>query len=376
MTRLVRKTWPTDQRGRLALLAAGVAALLVVGTAAAVSNRAAVAPSNNSLPAIAGSATAGSTLTANPGTWSGSAPITYQYVWRICDGNGNACHNISGATGQTYQLKNDDAGNTVRLQVIASNADGSATATSNQTAKIASAGTGPKNTVAPTITGSTNTGGTLTVHNGTWTGTAPITYTYQWTICDGNGNQCHDISGATGATYVVKSGDAGNTIRAAVTAKNAAGTTVATTAASAKLGVSSGGGTAACGSAAAASQVVPIVEVAPPVRLQVAQFALTSPLRKSSSSFSARFRVTDTCGHPVSGALVDAAAVPYNQFTGRKNITTDNTGWATMNFSRLAGYPASSKQQLLTMFIRAHKAGDPVLAGVSTRRLISFRIGR
>jgi hypothetical protein len=118
-----------------------------------------------------------------------------------------------------------------------------------------------------------------------------------------------------------------------------------------------------------------VVEVAPPVRLQVAQFAVTSgPLKKSTTSFSARFRVTDTCGHPVSGALVDAAAVPFNQFTGRRNVATDSSGWATMTFQRLAGYPAASKQRLLTMFIRAHKAGDPVLAGVSTRRLISFKI--
>jgi hypothetical protein len=349
----------------------------VVGTAAAVTSRATVAPSNNSLPTIAGTATAGSTLTANPGTWSGSTPISFQYQWRICDGAGNACHDIAGATGQTYQLKTADAGNTVRLQVIASNADGSANATSVQSARVAAAGTGPTNTVAPTISGSTNTGSTLTVNPGQWSGPAPITFTYQWMICGETGGSCHDIAGATSTTYVVKAGDAGNTIRAEVTARNSAGTTLATTAATAKLGTGTGtgGGNAACGTAAAASQVVPIVEVAPPVRLQVAQFAVTSgPLRKSMTSFTARFRVTDTCGHPVSGALVDAAAVPYNQFTGRVNIQTDNTGWATMDFQRRAGFPASAKQRLLTMFVRAHKAGDPVLAGVSTRRLISFRI--
>jgi hypothetical protein len=380
MARFVRTRRSPERRGRFALLAAALAALVVVGTAAAASHRAAVAPSNNSLPTIAGTATAGSTLTANPGTWSGSTPISFQYQWRICDGNGGGCHDIAGATTQTYQLKAADAGNTVRLQVIASNADGSANAASVPSARIAAAGSGPTNTVAPTVTGSTNTGGTLTVNPGTWTGPTPITFAYRWMICGETGASCHDISGATSTTYVVKAGDAGNTIRAEVTARNPAGTTVATTAATAKLGTGTGtgagtgSGNAACGSAAAASQVVPIVEVAAPVRLQVAQFSVTSPVRKSSTSFSARFRVTDTCGHPVSGALVDAAAVPYNQFTGRKNIATDNTGWATMSFQRLAGFPASSKQRLLTMFIRAHKAGDPVLAGVSTRRLISFRI--
>src|SRR5262245_50638070 len=125
MTRLTRETWPVDRKSRRALVAAVITTLVAVGAAAAVTQRAAVAPTNNSLPTISGSPTAGSTLTANPGTWSGSAPITFQYQWRICDGNGGACHDIAGATAQSYQLKNDDAGNTVRLQVIASNGDGS-----------------------------------------------------------------------------------------------------------------------------------------------------------------------------------------------------------------------------------------------------------
>jgi hypothetical protein len=373
MSRLFRTT---ERRGRRVLAATILAALVAVGTSAAVTSRATVAPTNNSLPTISGSAAAGSTLTANPGTWSGSAPISYQYQWRICDGNGNACHPISGATGQTYQLRNDDAGNAVRLQVIASNSDGSANATSAPSQRIASAGTGPTNTAAPKISGSPTTGGTLTADPGAWSGTAPITFTYQWTICDGNGNACHDISGATASTYVVKSSDAGNTIRVRVTGKNSTGSTVATTAPSAKLGMTTAP-SAACGTAAAGNQVVPIVEVAPPVRLQVTQFFMTTgPLKMSSSSFSARFRIADTCGHPVSGALVDAAAVPYNQFTGPKNVSTDATGWATMRFDRRAGFPASPKQRLLAVFVRAHKAGDPVLAGVSTRRLISFRISR
>jgi hypothetical protein len=242
--------------------------------------------------------------------------------------------------------------------------------------RIASAGTGPANTAAPSISGSTKVGSTLTVNPGTWSGTAPIAFAYQWTICDNKGAACHDISGATGNTYVVKSGDEGNTIRVRVTAKNAAGSTAATTAASASLGAAAPP-SAACGSSAASAQVVPIVEVSPPVRLQVSQFFVTTgPLKMSSSSFSARFRIADTCGHPVSGALVDAAAVPFNQFTGPRNVSTDGTGWATLHFDRRAGFPASPKQRLLAMFIRAHKAGDPVLAGVSTRRLISFRISR
>jgi hypothetical protein len=119
-----------------------------------------------------------------------------------------------------------------------------------------------------------------------------------------------------------------------------------------------------------------VTSVAVPQRLQVAQFQVTSgPLRKSSTSFSARFQVQDTCGRAVSGALVLPAAVPYNQFTTRE-AATDGTGWVTMTFNRRAAFPASPKQQQLTMFVRARKPGDNVLAGVSTRRLISFLISR
>src|SRR5262245_3962050 len=186
MTRLMRETWPTDRRGRRTFVAVIAAALVAVGTATAVTQRAAVAPSNNSVPTISGSATAGSTLTANPGTWSGSAPIGFQYQWRICDGNGAGCHDIAGATSQTYLLKSDDAGNTLRLQVIASNGDGSSNALSVPTARVAAAGSGPTNTAAPTISGTASTGSTLTANNGSWNGAQPITFTHQWTVCDGN----------------------------------------------------------------------------------------------------------------------------------------------------------------------------------------------
>jgi hypothetical protein len=113
-----------------------------------------------------------------------------------------------------------------------------------------------------------------------------------------------------------------------------------------------------------------------PALLQVAGFQVTSgTITKSTQTFTARFRATDTCGHPVSGAYIYATAVPYNQFTIPAEARTDNTGWATMTFQRLGGFPASSQQQQLTMFIRARKQGEPVLAGVTARRLIAFAMG-
>lgn len=74
----------------------------------------------------------------------------------------------------------------------------------------------PTPTAAPEITGTAEVGETLTVSNGTWSG-SPTSYTYVWTR---NGSV---IAGESAATYDLVAADEGATIRARVTAVNAAG---------------------------------------------------------------------------------------------------------------------------------------------------------
>ena len=66
----------------------------------------------------------GQTLTTSDGTWSGTAPFTYSYLWRRCDSAGNNCQTIAGATGQTRTLVSADVGSKVYAEVQATNSVG------------------------------------------------------------------------------------------------------------------------------------------------------------------------------------------------------------------------------------------------------------
>jgi hypothetical protein len=96
----------------------------------------------------------------------------------------------------------------------------------------------PGNTTAPAVTGTAKVGSTLTVSNGSWSG-SPTSYEYQWQRCTST-TSCTDITGATQQTYVVRSADAGNTLRAVVTASNADGKSTANSNMTATVAASGG----------------------------------------------------------------------------------------------------------------------------------------
>ena len=188
------------------------------------------APANTVLPAISGTATQGQVLSSTTGTWSNS-PTGFAYQWRRCDSGGTGCADIAGATNSTYTLVAADVSGTVRVVVTATNAGGSAAATSTQTAAVASAPV-PGNTGLPVISGTPTEGQALNTTNGTWTNT-PTSFAYQWQRCDNAGANCTNIAGATNSAYTLVSADVAKTLRAIVTATNASGSTPATSAQSA-----------------------------------------------------------------------------------------------------------------------------------------------
>lgn len=91
----------------------------------------------------------------------------------------------------------------------------------------AAATTAPRNTVRPTISGTARQGEILTAAEGTWSGTQPMTFAYQWRRCDTHGASCSNIVGATSKTYTLTSADVGNRLRVRVRASNSAGSATA-----------------------------------------------------------------------------------------------------------------------------------------------------
>lgn len=72
----------------------------------------------------------------------------------------------------------------------------------------------------PILSGIPLVGETLSVTTGTWAGSSPITYAYQWQFSTDNGANWSNIPSATSSTYVISSTYTGNLIRAVVTATN------------------------------------------------------------------------------------------------------------------------------------------------------------
>ena len=97
---------------------------------------------------------------------------------------------------------------------------------------VAAPATLPKNTAEPTISGQAEQGRTLSASRGSWSGTQPLSYAYQWVRCgsDGgraDGGDCSIVSGATNRDYRLGSSDVGHRMRVRVTATNTEGSITA-----------------------------------------------------------------------------------------------------------------------------------------------------
>lgn len=235
------------------------------------------------------------------------------------------------------------------------------------------AGTPPSNTKAPAISGTAQQGQTLTADHGDWSGSQPITYSYQWLRCNAGGNSCAGISGATARLYDVRGQDVGHTLRVRVKATNSAGSATDTSAQTAVvLPATAPPPPTGC---PAGSGTINVTQLSSPARLNIDSWnANPSVLGRNVGTLTIRVHISACSGRPVQGALVYAAAVPFNQFTVSE-VQTGADGWANITEQQQSGYPANpGRQQLLAVFLRARKAGEAQGQGVFTARLVSFPV--
>jgi hypothetical protein len=207
------------------------AAILFLMTASVGFSAEKTAPASTTAPVLIGLAIEGQTLTASTATWSRHGPTTYEYQWQRC-ATATSCVTISNATTGAYRLATVDVGTQIRVFVTATNHYGSVAATSALTSTVAPAPLSetpiaPTDTLLPSVTGTAQAGQTLTASTGSWSGTAPLTYAYQWYYCDSTGTTCAPIVGYTGSTYAPVSDDVGGRDKVRVTATNAAGSSAA-----------------------------------------------------------------------------------------------------------------------------------------------------
>jgi len=231
----------------------------------------------------------------------------------------------------------------------------------------------------PSVSGTAQVGRTLTARNGEWGGTRPLNFSYQWRRCGRGGGSCADLSGATSKTYVLVAADQGRRMRVRVTAANSVSSSSAV---SRPTAIVRAAGTSSPPPPGPSGQItlgdgkvsIPVSSVASPQRLIVSGVQFTPSVVRSRSPFTARFRVTDTRGFVVRGALVYMLGLPYGRIGNVPEQPTGTDGWIAFQVQPTARLPLVNGGALV-VFVRARKPGENLLAGVSTRRLVQVRLG-
>lgn len=185
----------------------------------------------------------------------------------------------------------------------------------------------PSNTVPPTISGTPQTGQTLTASTGFWS-EGPTSYAYQWERCNSTGANCTNVSSATSSTYLLGSADVGYTIRVAVTATNSAGASapaVSTATAVVQQAAATFGSTTVGGS----------YDTFSADRKRVNEYTLS--VAGNVTNITIYLAPTSTGGEQVMKGIVysDSSGKPATLLGATSQLTfhsTDKAGWYAMTF--------------------------------------------
>jgi hypothetical protein len=225
----------------------------------------------------------------------------------------------------------------------------------------------PANTAAPGITGSFADGQTLTATNGTWSGTQPITFSYQWLRCNASGSACANIAGATAQTYRLVSADVGQRLRVRVTASNEQGASQATSPATPVIQAVGIPGliTLPSGERSIPATSVPATERLIVFEVQFTPRAITS----RTDPIQIRVKVRDTRGFVVRDARVFVRSTPLVTTASPRQLTGED-GTIVYTVQPRSTFPAIRNGFNVQYFVKAYRDGDPPLAGVAGYRLV------
>jgi len=138
---------------------------------------------------------------------------------------------VGTPTGTSYVFAGLACGSTYTVSVLATDAAGNRSAEASLAVATAGcAAVAPSVVSPPVVSGTARVGSLLNASSGSWSGSTPMTYAYQWLSCDGAGAGCTALVAASTASYTVVASDVDRTLRVSVTASNGGGSAGATSA--------------------------------------------------------------------------------------------------------------------------------------------------
>ena len=158
------------------------------------------------------------------------------------------------------------------------------------------------------------------------------------------------------------SADAGPPLRSQITATSSSGSTKAT---------SNAVGPVASAPSPPATGSVPASSVPDTDQLEIASIKYSGGAFHGRGPITASFKVVNSAGRPVSGALVYVLPTPRDQASHPGEVPTAANGWGIVQLALTSKAPKSG---WLLLFVRARTPQGNLLAGSSTRRLVQVRI--
>jgi hypothetical protein len=175
------------------------------------------APVNTKIPSVSGLSKEGETLTVDKGTWTGYPTPTFTYTWQRCN-PANVCSPISTATANTYKITYEDAGNSIKAIVKATNTLTSVSVTTNSITGIIGL---ISPFLMPQLSGYADRGQIIESDAGIWAGTNTTDFLFKWQRCSSTIlSTCADISGVQANKYQVTTMDQGKYLRSGVAIRN------------------------------------------------------------------------------------------------------------------------------------------------------------